>query len=65
MDAKGKTAILGSRVPLGEMFGYSSELRNITSGRAEFSMHFYRYESVPYSIAEEIVNERRKAKTGA
>ncbi len=65
MEAKGKTAILGSRVPLAEMFGYASEIRNITSGRAEFSMHFYRYEAVPYSIAEEIVNERREARKGA
>jgi elongation factor G len=62
MDTKGKTAVLGARVPLAEMFGYSSELRNVTSGRAEFSMHFYRYQAVPYAIAEEVVSERRKTK---
>jgi elongation factor G len=60
MEAKGKTAILGARVPLAEMFGYASELRNITSGRGEFSMHFDHYEAVPYSIAEDIVKERQK-----
>ena len=65
MEAKGKTAILGSRVPLAEMFGYASEIRNITSGRAEFSMHFDRYEAVPIAIAEEKVSERRKATEGA
>jgi elongation factor G len=63
METKGKACITGARVPLAEMFGYSSELRNITSGRGEFSMHFYRYEAVPYSIAEEVVEARRKAKT--
>jgi elongation factor G len=62
METKGKSCITGARVPLAEMFGYSSELRNITSGRGEFSMHFYHYEAVPYSIAEEIVEIRRKAK---
>jgi elongation factor G len=58
MEARGKAAVTGARVPLAEMFGYSSELRNITSGRGEFSMHFDRYEAVPFSIAEEIVKER-------
>jgi elongation factor G len=61
METKGKSCITGAHVPLAEMFGYSSELRNITSGRGEFSMHFYRYEAVPYSVAEEIVEARRKA----
>ena len=61
METKGKASILGAHVPLGEMFGYSSELRNITSGRGEFTMHFERYEAVPYAIAEEIVEARRKA----
>jgi elongation factor G len=61
MEAKGKICILTARVPLAEMFGYASELRNITSGRGEFSMHFEHYAAVPYSIAEEIVTARRKA----
>jgi elongation factor G len=65
MESKGKTSILTARVPLGEMFGYASELRNLTSGRGEFTMHFERYEAVPYSIAEEIVAARRKARDAA
>jgi elongation factor G len=47
-------------VPLSEMFGYSNTLRSLTQGRASFSMHFEHYEEVPFSIAEEIVEKRRK-----
>jgi elongation factor G len=41
-------------VPLGEMFGYSTDLRSNTQGRANYTMHFDHYEQVPRSIAEEI-----------
>jgi len=64
METKGNAAILHARVPLAEMFGYASELRNITSGRGNFTMHFEHYETVPYGLAEEIVEARRKAKAG-
>ena len=62
METRGKTSVIRARVPLEEMFGYSSELRNATSGRGEFTMHFERYEAVPFSIAEEIVEARREKK---
>jgi elongation factor G len=62
MESRGKTSVITARVPLAEMFGYSSELRNMTSGRGEFTMHFEHYEAVPYSIAEEIVETRRKSR---
>jgi len=62
MESRGKTSIIRARVPLAEMFGYSSEIRNATSGRGEFTMHFEHYEAVPYALAEEIVEARRKAK---
>lgn len=62
METRGKTSIVRARVPLAEMFGYSSELRNLTSGRGEFTMHFEHYEAVPFSIAEEIVEARGKSK---
>jgi elongation factor G len=62
MELRGKTGIIRARVPLAEMFGYSSELRNITSGRGEFTMQFEHYEAVPYALAEEIVKERKEKK---
>ena len=62
MDTKANAAILHAHVPLSEMFGYASELRNITSGRGSFSMHFEHYEAVPYALAEEIVAARREEK---
>lgn len=45
-------------VPLSEMFGYISDLRNFTSGRATFNMEFNRYSVVPRNVQEEIVAER-------
>jgi elongation factor G len=42
-------------VPLAEMFGYATNMRSNTQGRATFSMHFSRYEEAPRSVAEEIV----------
>jgi len=60
MDIKNGTRIIRDDAPLAEMFGYTTELRNITSGRASASMHFDHYEAVPFSIAEDIVDERRK-----
>ncbi len=55
---KGNKLITGM-VPLAEMFGYSNTLRTLTQGRASFSMHFERYEAVPYALAEEIVKKRK------
>ena len=62
METKGPSCILMGQVPLAEMFGYSTELRSITSGRGEFTMHFNHYEAVPFSLAEEIVTARREAR---
>jgi elongation factor G len=42
-------------VPLAEMFGYATHMRSSTQGRAEYSMHFARYEEAPRSVAEEII----------
>ena len=51
--ASGKT--VESRVPLSEMFGYSTDLRSSTQGRASFSMEFSHYEEVPRNVAEAII----------
>ncbi len=52
--------MIKATVPLANMFGYASELRNMSQGRASFTMHFEQYEAVPLRIAEEVVEERRK-----
>jgi elongation factor G len=58
MEMKAGGTVLRGRVPLAEMFGYASELRNLTSGRGTFTMHFEHYEAVPYAIAEKVIEER-------
>jgi elongation factor G len=55
MEDRGNLKIVKSEVPLSEMFGYSTDLRSATQGRATYSMQFDHYEPVPNSIAEEIV----------
>ncbi len=49
-------------VPLQEMFGYATALRNMSSGRANFSMDFFRYEPVPVSMQEDILEKIRKSR---
>ena len=44
------------------MFGYATTIRTLTQGRGTFTMHFERYEAVPYSIAEEIIAARKKGR---
>ena len=59
MEAQGTAQVIKAMCPLANLFGYASDLRNITQGRASFSMHFEHYEAVPFAIAEEIVEKRR------
>jgi len=58
--ASGKS--VESRVPLSEMFGYSTDLRSSTQGRASFSMEFSHYEEVPKSVAEAIIAKNKGKK---
>ena len=51
---------LDAFVPLMEMFGYATALRNLTSGRANYSMEFYQYMPTPKDKQEEIVKERNQ-----
>jgi elongation factor G len=55
MDSRDRLKIIVGQVPLAEMFGYATDVRSITQGRATFTMHFGRYSKVPTSITEEIV----------
>ena len=54
MEPRGNTQVIRGFVPLSEMFGYATDLRSMTQGRANYTMHFSHYEQVPASIAEEI-----------
>lgn len=53
---------LNGFVPLSEMFGYATQLRNISSGRANYSMEFHQYEPTPKGIQEEVLKELREKK---
>src|SRR5258708_14262068 len=54
-EDRGGTQIIQARVPLSEMFGYATDLRSRTQGRATYSMHFDRYEPPPQNVSEEVV----------
>lgn len=60
MDSRGTSKEILAMVPLSEMFGYATDLRNVSQGRASFTMQFEHYEPVPVSVAEEIVAEARR-----
>jgi elongation factor G len=55
MEARGTSQVIRANVPLGQMFGYATEMRSMTQGRATYTMQFGRYEEVPSAIAEEIM----------
>ena len=54
METCTNVQVIESRVPLAEMFGYATDLRSVTQGRATFHMQFFNYEPVPFSISEEV-----------
>jgi len=56
-DSMGKTQVVHAMVPLAETFGYSTELRSITQGRASYSMEFDHYEEVPKNIAATLTKQ--------
>ncbi|HEY0739732.1 MAG TPA: elongation factor G [Herpetosiphonaceae bacterium] len=60
MDARGNAQAIRAQVPLSSMFGYATDLRSMTSGRAQFSMEFDHYEPLPNSLAEEIMAKSGK-----
>jgi len=60
LEPRGNAQAIRARVPLATMFGYATDLRSTTQGRATFTMQFDRYEEVPQSIAGEIVDAEAK-----
>jgi elongation factor G len=57
MEPRGNAQVVRSKVPLSEMFGYATDLRSKTQGRAAYTMQFKAYEPVPKSVAEEIISK--------
>ena len=55
MEDRRDTRVIRAKVPLGEMFGYATDLRSQTQGRASYTMQFDSYEPVPKNIRDEIV----------
>jgi elongation factor G len=55
MEPRAGTQVINSRVPLAAMFGYATDLRSMTQGRANYSMHFSHYDEAPRSVAEGII----------
>jgi elongation factor G len=64
-EPRGNAVAVKGSVPLAEMFGYATDLRSNTQGRANYTMQFDRYEEVPQNIAEEIVEHRTGEPVGA
>lgn len=60
MQEKARMKIINSRVPLSSMFGYSTDIRSKSQGRATFSMELNGYEEVPQTVANKIIEERAK-----
>ena len=59
---RGMAKLIHAYVPLGEMFGYATDLRSMSQGRAAYSMEFARYDKVPNNVAEKIIAERSAGK---
>ncbi|MDP9377806.1 MAG: elongation factor G [Actinomycetota bacterium] len=58
MEARGNAQVVTATAPLSEMFGYATDLRSMSQGRANYTMQFERYEEVPQHIAEKVVEQR-------
>jgi elongation factor G len=59
MEALGNSQVVRAQVPLSEMFGYSTDLRSATQGRATYTMQFAVYQEVPTNVANDIVKRVR------
>jgi elongation factor G len=61
MEQRGNAQVVSAHVPLSEMFGYATDLRSNTQGRATYTMQFDRYDEVPPNIAEKVVGGEQEA----
>jgi elongation factor G len=61
MDSRTGIQVVSVRVPLARMFGYATDLRSLTQGRATFTMRFSHYESAPQSVTEKVVAEWKQS----
>ncbi|HEU4700738.1 MAG TPA: elongation factor G [Gemmatimonadales bacterium] len=59
MTQRGDAQVIAAHVPLAEMFGYSTQLRSMSQGRAVYSMQFAHYEEVPKAVAEQIISKAK------
>src|SRR6202022_1929080 len=59
MEQRGNAHVVRAQVPLAEMFGYATDLRSRTQGRATYTMQFHSYQEVPESLGEQIVKKIR------
>ena len=57
-EVKGEDTVIDAGVPLGEMFGYATELRSMTAGKASYSMEFEKYAPTPPFVQEKVIKER-------
>jgi elongation factor G len=57
-EQRGTATIIRCKVPLSEMFGYATDLRSFSQGRASYSMQFSHYDPVPAQISKKIIDER-------
>jgi elongation factor G len=63
MDQRGNTRVLTAMIPLAETFGYATDMRSNTQGRATYSMEFAHYAQVPSNVADEIQGRTRSRVT--
>jgi elongation factor G len=62
---EGNYTVIEAEVPLSEMFGYSTTLRSLTQGKAEFTMEFATFKPVPKSVSEELIKAYQEEKKNA
>ena len=62
MEPRGNAQVIKARVPLAEMFGYATDVRTMSQGRATYTMQFLHYAEVPHSIAEKLTENQSKGR---